>query len=185
MTLFRVSTQPVDNTTQQLAGLAGLRDEAKEMIPANLSVADALDRLAGRGLFVDAIRLLGFTLPARELAWWGVLGGWHSQTYHRQREEIFLLRAIMSWVHEPSPAALAIIREIAPKIPTDRDVHQLALMVVGAEEQPDGTAYRQAGVCSLFLNCVQRRQKSRDEFYADLLAVGRAIASNPEHWSKE
>lgn len=182
MSIFRVTSTPEDFATQRLAEAAGLRSEAQNMIRADRTIADALDRLAAACLFVDGIRLLAHSMAIRDLAWWGILGCWHSRSFHRDVHEILLLSKMLPWIFEPSPEAAANVKEAVAAVPLDRDIHQIARMIVMADDEG---AARKAGVCGLFLNSAQRRQKGRDEFYADLLAIGRSIANEPRHWMRE
>ena len=108
---------------RDLCERAKLGEDAKALLKDEHTPRRFLELLIGKELFLDAIRLLAFTLPKREAVGWGCLCVRHSLGTEVAAEISETQVAAERWVSNPDEtnrqAAKAAVPEDGPESPSD------------------------------------------------------------------
>jgi hypothetical protein len=90
--------------------------EARELLPAHATIPAFLDVLLKQRLWVDAIRLLSFALPARERVWWACLMARDSLAPDARQDMLSCIEAAEEWVYRPTDPARRAVFPLAEAI---------------------------------------------------------------------
>lgn len=98
-----MSSQPQEHlSTRALASIAGVEAPISEPNSRDTSSSEAVEFLAGKGLYTDAVRLLAHLLPKREAVWWAWVSVRRAPDAHPSAEESASLQATEKWLTQPT-----------------------------------------------------------------------------------
>lgn len=123
-----------------LARFAELEDEALECVDPAMDVPAFIDRLAGEGLHLDAIRVLAHLLPPRSAVWWG--WGCAVQAAGEPVPDPWkpCIEATRAWIAEPTEVHRRAAGDAAEKVEdaTPASLAALAAFLSGGSSAPAG-----------------------------------------------
>lgn len=127
-------------STAELASIAGVESPISESTRRNPSPSEAIEFLAGKGLYTEAVRLLAHLLPKREAVWWAWISARRAPDAHPSPDESASLQATEKWLTQPTDEnrRAAMVAAEKAQVGTPAGCSGLAAFLSGDSLAPPG-----------------------------------------------
>ncbi|QDU59674.1 hypothetical protein Pan216_05060 [Planctomycetes bacterium Pan216] len=179
----------------QLVTSCQLDLDARRAIGNAVELEEALELLAERGLYFDAMKLLQKSLPLRDLVWWATLCVWGNANGGLSDVQVEGIRRVAAWVREPIhehhqevAVAADVLGEADPvgRLCTAASYTGCASGSTDVPEATNPTRARQLAIMALRLGRHHAFPGANRLLRAgNAFEIGRAIFATENHWDQK
>lgn len=172
-----------------------LGDEAKALLKPQMKPLQFLQVLTEHKLYVDAIRLLSYTMPTRQAVWWGCLCVWHISKPEPSEKEAAALQAVFQWIQQPSEEARRAAEAAGQAAGPGTPAGALAMVVflsggsISLPKQPEvlPKPFLAARTVANAVLAASRKAKPAQiaEVQSNFLTIGHDIAQGKNLWDQQ
>jgi len=195
MTTATAETTTQDASAIESAARCQLSADARDLLTAEASATDFLNRLMKANLLDDAVHFMAAALPVRKAVWWGALCAWEAYRENLAPAADEAFHCVVNWIQEPSDAnrraAAALVKPAGAATPVG--ILLLALHHSGGsiappdlpKFEPDARLFTKLLAEAVLLAGKQIGVEKREDRRREFIATAARIASEEITWQRD